>query len=197
MEQNNKDELYFFFKKSIEEEIAKISDELQNDIDNLKEQAQVSINEELSEEQRSLVEAERHSLDRQNNLKIVSLQQEKRIAQMNKKQELLESLFLELEEKLQAFAKSPEYRSWIVKKISLYDLNNWSSVQIDKEDLIAQEELKNIEINLSSALIGGFVALTKDGKTSIDESFKKKIKEARRWFYDHVEWKSSKGETTR
>jgi len=197
MEQNNKDALYFFFKKSIEEEIAKITDELQNDIDSLKKQAQVSINDELSEEQRSLVEAERQSLDRQNNLKIISLQQEKRIVQMNKKQELLESLFLELEEKLLAFVKSPEYRSWLVKKISLYDLNNWSSVRIDQEDLIAQEELKNIETNLDSGLIGGFVALTKDGKTLIDESLKKKIKESRRWFYDHVEWKSLKGETTR
>lgn len=190
MEYQNRDDLYYFFKKTIDEEVEKIVEKLQKDINDLKGKAQVLINKELSEEQESLVENEKQTLGREYNLKISALQYQKRLSLMRKKQKLLEQLFLKLEEEITKFVQSERYRPWLLNKLSLYDLSDCSSLLVSPEDTVIHSELKGVNIELSPGLIGGFIIKSKDQRTMIDESLKKKIKEAQSWFYDHAEWPS-------
>ena len=190
MDYQNKEELYFYFKKIIDGEVAKIVDQLQKDIDALKEEAQVSIEKELKEEQIAFVNSERQNLEHEYNLKLSNFQRNKDMEIMHQRQELLLQLFSRLEAQLTSFVDSDKYKKWLKNKVSLYDLSTFKLIQIASNDSIAKNEFKNQKVEFVNDLIGGFVAYTMDGKNIIDESFKKKISEAKKWFYDHAEWSS-------
>lgn len=194
MDYQNKEELYFYFKKIIDGEVAKIVDQLQKDIDELKEQAQVSIEKELKEEQKNYINSEVQNLEHEYNLKLASFQRNKDLETMHNRQELLEQLFSHLEKELIEFCHGEKYKKWLKKRAALYDLSSFKLVQICVGDETARNEFKSLKIEEVNDLIGGFIAYTNDGKNIIDESFKKKIVEAKKWFYDHAEWSSDEEE---
>ena len=37
-------------------------------------------------------------------------------------------------------------------------------------------------------ILGGFLLVSKDHRTVIDETFNSKLEDAKVWFYDHAEW---------
>ena len=77
MNYQNRDDLYLYFKKVIDDEVAKLAVQLQKDIDELKQEAQVTIEKELQEEQDVIIDVTKLEIERDHHFKIAKLQREK------------------------------------------------------------------------------------------------------------------------
>ncbi|MGE4341981.1 MAG: hypothetical protein AB7E23_02625 [Bacilli bacterium] len=188
MNYQNRDDLYLYFKKIIDGEVEKLADQLQKDVDALKYEAQVSIEEELKEEQDNVIEVAKVELEREYHFKLAKLQREKDLEVMRERRELLNQLFARLEGELLKFREEKAYATWIASRVKKYKLDGCNLIQVDAHDEAVVKVLNNPNIERVEGVIGGFIAYTKDGKNVIDESFKNRINEAKKWFYDHAEW---------
>lgn len=188
MNYQNRDDLYLYFKKIIDGEVEKLAVQLQKDIDELKYEAQVSIEQELKEELGNIVDIKRQEIEREYHFKLAAVQREKDLEVMRERRELLNALFARLEGELLKFRESSEYKKWLDKRIKRYKLNNCNLIEVDRQDDQITNVINNPNLTSKDGLIGGFIAYTKDGKNVIDESFKSRIEAAKKWFYDHAEW---------
>ena len=105
-----------YFKSIIDQEVEKVSSQLQEDVDKLKHEAQVTIEQELKEEQDIKIDATKQELEREYHFKIAHLQREKRFRNYAATSQLLDQLFSRLEGELTRFRESAEYSVWIDKK---------------------------------------------------------------------------------
>ncbi len=188
MNYQNRDDLYLYFKKIIDGEVAKLAEQLQQDVDALKYEAQVSIEQELKEEKESHLDVARQEMEREYHFKLAKLQREKDLEVMRERRELLNQLFARLEGELIKFKESKDYQKWLSKKIKSYQLDGCNLIEVDAGDDVIKSLIKTPNVKTIEGLIGGFIAYTNDGKNVIDESFKKRMSEAKIWFYDHAEW---------
>ena len=188
MNYQNRDDLYLYFKKVIDDEVAKLAVQLQKDIDELKQEAQGTIEKELQEEQDVIIDVTKLEIERDHHFKIAKLQREKDLEIMSVRRELLDKLFDQLESELLKFRESKEYTPWLENKIKQYNMDDFKLVEIEKDDAIASTLLKGDHLKLTDGLIGGFIAYTKDGKNIIDQSLKNRIRDAKEWFYDNAKW---------
>lgn len=187
MNHQNKDTLYLYFKKNIDGEVAKVVEALEKDIEALKYEAKISIEQELKEEHAHLIDVTTTELSREYRFKMADLQREQDLLVMKKRRELLDELFTRLEQSLIQFRQSDDYLTWLTKKLSIAHQENWVRVQMDAADEVGMQMLKH-SVEKVFGLIGGFIAYTKDGKNVIDESLKNRIDESKKWFYDHAQW---------
>lgn len=190
MDGQKKDSLYFYFKKTIDAEVDKRVKALEEEIASLKQQAQVSIEKELKEEQDNIVNIKKSDLEREYQLKLASYQRKLDLEVMNHRQKLLEEIFDRLINEINIFVASKDYEKWFKKRLSSYTLADYRKIAIDKSDKVAAKIIKdtNLELVLEDNLIGGFVIYSKDEKTLSDESLKNRISESHAWFYDNAAW---------
>lgn len=190
MDGQKKDSLYFYFKKTIDAEVDKRVKALEEEIASLKQQAQVSIEKELKEEQDNIVNIKKSDLEREYQLKLASYQRKLDLEVMNHRQKLLEEIFDRLINEINIFVASKDYEKWFKKRLSSYTLADYHKIAIDKSDKVAAKIIKdtNLELILEDNLIGGFVIYSKDEKTLSDESLKNRISESHAWFYDNAAW---------
>lgn len=190
MDGQKKDSLYFYFKKTIDAEVDKRVKALEEEIASLKQQAQVSIEKELKEEQDNIVNIKKSDLEREYQLKLASYQRKLDLEVMNHRQKLLEEIFDRLINEINIFVASKDYEKWFKKRLSSYTLADYHKIAIDKSDKVAAKIIKdtNLELVLEDNLIGGFVIYSKDEKTLSDESLKNRISESHAWFYDNAAW---------
>ncbi|MFA6942439.1 MAG: hypothetical protein WCQ71_01135 [Bacilli bacterium] len=190
MDGQKKDSLYFYFKKTIDAEVDKRVKALEEEIASLKQQAQVSIEKELKEEQDNIINIKKSDLEREYQLKLASYQRKLDLEVMNHRQKLLEEIFDRLINEINIFVASKDYEKWFKKRLSSYTLADYHKIAIDKSDKVAAKIIKdtNLELILEDNLIGGFVIYSKDEKTLSDESLKNRISESHAWFYDNAAW---------
>lgn len=190
MDGQKKDSLYFYFKKTIDAEVDKRVKALEEEIASLKQQAQVSIEKELKEEQDNIINIKKSDLEREYQLKLASYQRKLDLEVMNHRQKLLEEIFDRLINEINIFVASKDYEKWFKKRLSSYTLADYHKIAIDKSDKVAAKMIKdtNLELVLEDNLIGGFVIYSKDEKTLSDESLKNRISESHAWFYDNAAW---------
>lgn len=190
MDGQKKDSLYFYFKKTIDAEVDKRVKALEEEIASLKQQAQVSIEKELKEEQDNIINIKKSDLEREYQLKLASYQRKLDLEVMNHRQKLLEEIFDRLINEINIFVASKDYEKWFKKRLSNYTLADYHKIAIDKSDKVAAKIIKdtNLELVLEDNLIGGFVIYSKDEKTLSDESLKNRISESHAWFYDNAAW---------
>ncbi|MCH3976977.1 MAG: hypothetical protein LKE36_05225 [Bacilli bacterium] len=190
MDGQKKDSLYFYFKKTIDAEVDKRVKALEEEIASLKQQAQVSIEKELKEEQDNIINIKKSDLEREYQLKLASYQRKLDLEVMNHRQKLLEEIFDRLINEINIFVASKDYEKWFKKRLSSYTLADYHKIAIDKSDKVAAKIIKdtNLELVLEDNLIGGFVIYSKDEKTLSDESLKNRISESHAWFYDNAAW---------
>lgn len=190
MDGQKKDSLYFYFKKTIDAEVDKRVKALEEEIASLKQQAQVSIEKELKEEQDNIINIKKSDLEREYQLKLASYQRKLDLEVMNHRQKLLEEIFDRLINEINIFVASKDYEKWFKKRLSSYTLADYRKIAIDKSDKVAAKIIKdtNLELVLEDNLIGGFVIYSKDEKTLSDESLKNRISESHAWFYDNAAW---------
>lgn len=187
MNHQNKDTLYLYFKKNIDGEVAKVVEALEKDVEALKYEAKISIEQELKEEHAHLIDVTTAELSREYRFKLADLQREQDLLVMKKRRELLDELFTRLEQALIQFRQSDDYQPWLAKKLKDAHQENWVRVQMDAADEVGIQMVKQ-PVEKVYGLIGGFIAYTKDGKNVIDESLKNRIDESKKWFYDHAQW---------
>lgn len=190
MDGQKKDSLYFYFKKTIDAEVDKRVKALEEEIASLKQQAQVSIEKELKEEQDNIINIKKSDLEREYQLKLASYQRKLDLEVMNHRQKLLEEIFDRLINEINIFVASKDYEKWFKKRLSSYTLADYHKIAIDKSDKVAAKIIKdtNLELVLEDNLVGGFVIYSKDEKTLSDESLKNRISESHAWFYDNAAW---------
>jgi len=103
-----------------------------------------------------------------------------------KREELLQRVFDEVRKRLEEFAESGDYASWMEKELeaAVAELDTRElEVEVRKEDLKLLEKLrqsfkkKGVEIKIGSPIVclGGFRAKTLDGKMAIDLTFERKL----------------------
>ena len=190
MEYQNNDELYQYFKRTIDAEVNQKVVALEKEIAILKDQAQASMEKELQENQKNLLHLYQSDLEKEHQLKLAAYQRKIDLAVIEKRQKLLDDIFAKLQEEIIAFVASPDYLPWLTKKMDKYDLHQYRKIIIAPHDKIILNLLKksNLERVEQSDLIGGFIIFADDGKTLLDESLKNRLLEAHDYFYDHAQW---------
>lgn len=190
MDGQKKDSLYFYFKKTIDAEVDKRVKALEEEIASLKQQAQVSIEKELKEEQDNIINIKKSDLEREYQLKLASYQRKLDLEVMDHRQKLLEEIFNRLINEINVFVASKDYEKWFKQSLSGYKLADYRKIAIDKNDKVAAKIIKDtdLELVLEDNLIGGFIIYSKDEKTLSDESLKNRINESHAWFYDNAAW---------
>lgn len=192
MNYHNKDTLSAYFKSVIEAEVKAQTEQLQADIDRLKYEAQVSIENNLKEEQENTLRMAEAEMNRSYHLKLAAYQRELDINVMKKRNESIQILFRRLKEFLAAYIHTPEYEKWVDAQFKSRDLSDIQKIHIDAKDTKIKEFIdSSIPIEIKDGILGGAILFEKSGKKIIDLSFRNRLEEAEEWFYSHVKWPTS------
>ena len=193
MEILNKDNLYLYFQKNIEDEVGRIVEKLQSEISTLKFEAEKAIEQEIHEDQQNLLQITKQELARDFQDKLAANQRELDLAIMEKRTSLINQLFAQLEKHLRDFVTDKNYETWLVAQVNKMNLSDCAYVEVDVNDHIVSRYFPNIEIRPVKDLIAGFIFHTKNGKMIFDQSLKTKMEESKNWFYNHSHWFSERG----
>jgi V/A-type H+-transporting ATPase subunit E len=174
----SKDALLKYFQQAITKESQVEIDELRNEINQLKSQAKAAQLLELHEiETRKKYQQQLVALTREYDLKLMRL-----------RQDLLNKLFDELTDYLKTFEQTKEYANYIKTKLSSFDLSKYDHAEINPKDDTVKSLLGSLKVVTKEDILGGFLLVSKDHRTVIDETFNSKLEDAKVWFYDHAEW---------
>ncbi|MDR0992470.1 MAG: hypothetical protein LBL87_06210 [Ruminococcus sp.] len=109
-------------------------------------------------------------------------------AVLRHREELTEKLFAQVEEKLEALRKSPEYIDIIVKKMLVTPIENGAQILISPDDMKYADTLKKavkneVEFKAEESIEkGGFSVYNKAAGTIIDKTFDSAIEEQKQAF---------------
>lgn len=184
----SKDALLKYFQQAISKDSQVEINQLKNEISGLKSEAKAAFENELKEEKDQLLELHEVETRKKYQQQLVSSTRNYDLKLMKLRQDLLNKLFDELTDYLKSFEQTKEYINYIRTKLLSFDLSNYEHAEINPKDEIAKSLLDSIKVVSKDDIIGGFLLVSKDHKTVIDETFNSKLEEAKVWFYDHAEW---------
>jgi len=184
----SKDALLKYFQQAITKESQVEIDELKNEINQLKSQAKAAFENELKEEKDQLLELHEIETRKKYQQQLVALTREYDLKLMRLRQDLLNKLFDELTDYLKTFEQTKEYANYIKTKLSSFDLSKYDHAEINPKDDTVKSLLGSLKVVTKEDILGGFLLVSKDHRTVIDETFNSKLEDAKVWFYDHAEW---------
>jgi V/A-type H+-transporting ATPase subunit E len=173
----SKDALLKYFQQAITKESQVEIDELRNEINQLKSQAKAAFENELKEEKDQLLELHEIETRKKYQQQLVALTREYDL-----------KLFDELTDYLKTFEQTKEYANYIKTKLSSFDLSKYDHAEINPKDDTVKSLLGSLKVVTKEDILGGFLLVSKDHRTVIDETFNSKLEDAKVWFYDHAEW---------
>ncbi len=188
MDNRNKEQLFQYFKDSIQKESGVQIKALKTEIDSLKDQAEQAFEKELKEQLTSELENARTDLMRRFHETLTEEHHRYDLEIKDQRQKLMSTIFDELKERVLAFRQTPDYGVWLDRHLASFHLSDFDAIEIDPEDKILLQKNPIAKLVSTPGLIAGFILHTKDGKLLIDETFKSKIENAQQWFYDHSKW---------
>lgn len=192
MNYQNKETLYHYFHSVIDAEVTAQLKALEEDIERLKYETQVSIENDLKEEQANTLKLAEAEMNRSYHLKLAAYQRELDVKIMKKRNVSIQELFHRLDDYLKQFIHTKDYVQWIENVLSNIDLKTITKIQIDPKDSYLIDKLKDFnDVIHVDGLIGGAIFFEDSLKKVIDVSFKNRLKEAESWFYSNVQWPTS------
>lgn len=188
----NKETLYHYFHSVIDTEVNEQIKALEKDIERLKYETQVSIENDLKDEQLNTLKLAEAEMNRSYHLRLAAYQRELDVKIMKKRNESIQVLFSRLSAYLKEYITTRAYQTWIETALKSIDLSTIVKIHIDPKDAYLKEKFQTFKaLELKEGLIGGAVLFEASGKKIFDISFKNRLFEAEDWFYSHVEWQTS------
>ncbi|MBI9009613.1 MAG: hypothetical protein JEZ05_06235 [Tenericutes bacterium] len=184
--------VYQYFQKEIEESGNKKIKELEKEIKSIQEKQMKILNEEISDTITRTKEIELNEMNQEYSSTLNRMIVENHKEIIKKKRDLLESVLLEVTNKLFKFVKTDQYKQkmiLLVKKIAKDFCGNEIHFKIKKNDTvmkkIIEENFKNkhVVIEDKSINIGGFIAICIEKGILTDQLIDSSLEEKKQWFY--------------
>jgi vacuolar-type H+-ATPase subunit E/Vma4 len=192
MEYNTNQELYQYFTQEIERIGEQQIEALRKEMDEKKRSELKKIQENIDRKTKKFLNRELKALNTDFSSEINQIHTENNRKLIEKRENLLESIFTEVKEKLEVFVKSDDYKAWleesIKESVDYLDTEPLTFSVKDNDDVI-KTVLKNAvsikyDLNASKNIsIGGFKVKSDSKGLEIDRTFDKKLKDRRDWFY--------------
>jgi len=193
MEYYSSDQLFKYFSAEIKSSANAKMNQLRKEIDELKAVQLKKIDEELKSSVERALTLELKEADTDYSYEINRILMENSKKLMNKRTELLNSVFNEVKSKLLLFLKTDEYKSLMnIKVESLNTLfkNKKVIFNIMKNDKLLTDAIKNnfhseYEIKSTDKIVlGGFFADCNELGIEVDETLDFKLDDKKQWFYE-------------
>lgn len=186
--QNN---VYQYFQKEIEEAGNKKVEKLVSEIDSLKSQNLRNIQEEIADTITRTKENELNEMNLEYSAALNRIKVESHKKVIKKKRDLLESVLLEVKNKLLNFVKTENYKEkmkFLIKKIDKDFCGDQISFKLKKGDQILTSIIKENFKNKFRIIederieIGGFIAVCDKKGILTDQTIDSNLEERKRWF---------------
>lgn len=188
------DDMYQYFKKEIEDSANKKIEALEALIESIKTEQISILEEELND---TIKKAKDNELNEMNveysaALNRIKVNSHKEI--IKKKRDLMESVLLEVKNKLLKFVSTDDYKEkmiFLIKKIDKDFCGTEIIFKIMKKDKVLKEIIKNNFSNKYKIIeddfikIGGFIAICNEKGILTDQSIDSSLEEKRKWFYEN------------
>jgi vacuolar-type H+-ATPase subunit E/Vma4 len=184
--------VYQYFQKEIEESGNKKIAKLENEIKSMEEKAMKLIKEEIDDTITRAKENELNEMNQEYSASLNRLRVENHKEIIKKKRDLLKSVLLEVQNKLQKFVLTDKYKQKmirIVKKINKDFCGKEIHFKIRKNDKIIKKIIddnfdnKHIITEDETIMIGGFKAICIEKGILTDQSIDSSLEEKKQWFY--------------
>ncbi len=191
----DKDELLKYFSKQIKEEAEKEISKLEKAIADTKKRQLTQIDNELKTAIFKSLNTRIDELESEHNATINKLKIENHKKIMRKRSELLDSVLLEVEQKLNKYVLTKAYSNDMKKKIEKVDQDfkkHKLVFKIRKNDDILKKIIEEkfsgkFEIEEDEhIMIGGFSAVCHELKLMTDETIDTKVDIKKQWLYEHA-----------
>lgn len=193
MEYFSSEQLFKYFQEEIKEASEKRINQLRKEIEELKAKELKKIDDELRESIYHGLEIELKELKTDHSYEMNKVMTENARLLMNRRQELLLSVFEEVKEKLAKYMKTDDYVKNMTKKIEkTQNLFSKDEVifSIKKTDQLLEKTIKSVftgafTIEYSENIqIGGFLAACKKKGIEIDDTLDYLLEDKKQWFYE-------------
>jgi len=193
MEYFSSDQLYKYFESEIKSSANAKMNQLRKEIDELKAQELKKIDDELKASIDQALAFELKELKTDHSYEINHIMTDNARVLMNKRLELLNSVFDDVKKKLLSFSKSQAYQTLMSKKVeALNHVFQDQKVTFDiknDDDLlkeVIQKKFKGtIEIQTNDKIrFGGFFARCVKKGIEVDETLDFKLDDKKQWFYE-------------
>ena len=194
MEYNNNEILLNFFKKEIEHEGSLKIGELEKKINAVKDKELSKIRNEIEENVNRYKVVELRSINTDHSSKINKINNKNHHLLMQKRQELIKSVFNDVIKKINSYVKTDNYRHLMEIKLnkSLEVLNSDDTIiSYNKNDKVLKKLLlingfKDQTTKISAdILIGGFIATSVKKRIEINETLDVRLEEKKQWFFEN------------
>lgn len=186
-----KDELEQYFKDEIQRINQIEIDRLENEIDEIRQQAIQELESSVQQESHMYYEQELKELQSEHAIQLSKVREETNRKLMKKRKELSEAVFTQVKNQLQTFVESDEYLEFLCDKVKRFAEYGYEDVilYLSKHDISFKDQLQTVygqacEIMQDEEIVLGGVRLEclKNGRI-IDETFDMVLEEQKDWFY--------------
>ncbi len=186
-----KDELEQYFKDEIQRINQIEIDRLENEIDEIRQQAIQELESSVQQESYMYYEQELKELQSEHAIQLSRVREETNRKLMKKRKELSEAVFTQVKNQLQTFVESDEYLEFLCDKVKRFAEYGYEDVilYLSKHDISFKDQLQTVygqacEIMQDEEIVLGGVRLEclKNGRI-IDETFDMVLEEQKDWFY--------------
>ena len=182
MEYYNEDLLYKYFKETIKNDSLKKMERIRKEIDAIKERELKRIDLEVKRQIDWTIGLELADIKKEHQTKVNQITIENDVKLMAHREEILKSIFADVEAKLKKFVTTKEYEKFILSKVNAIYKEYGSKCQSitigEKDNKLSKAILENIKkINITyskDVKIGGFVMCLAGGM-EIDEMLDSKL----------------------
>lgn len=188
------DNVYSYFQKEIEESANEKISELKAEIEAIKSKQLKILNEEIEDTVTKAKENELNEMNVEHSAKLNRIKVGVNKELIKKKRDLLESVLLEVTNKLLKFVKSDEYikkMEYLINKIDKQFCGEEIEFQVKKNDKVLKKIIKdnftqkhNI-VEDETIQLGGFRAVCLDKGIMTDQTVDASLEERKLWFFQH------------
>lgn len=193
MEYYSNDQLYKYFENEITNASKKRLSALRKEIDELKERQLKRVEEDIKAAVNRSLEIELREVNTDHSFDINKIKSENSKILMNKRQELLKDIFVEVGKRILLFVKSDKYGLLMANKLK--ELSKRFSgkevvFQLKKDDKILFDTIEKFyqgkyKVEQSESIqLGGFLIDCYEMGIEIDETIDFKLNEKKQWFYE-------------
>ncbi len=194
MEYNNYEKLLDFFKKEINQIGSEKIKELENEISEIKDREIGKIRSDIEENVNRYKMFELKSVNTDHSSEINKINNKNHRLLMQKRQELIDSIFNDVIKKINKYVKTDDYYQLMEEKLlkSLKILKTDDIVFKYKKDdkllkkILSENGFKDkTTIASTDILIGGFIASSVKRRIEINETLDVRLEEKKQWFFEN------------
>ncbi len=187
----NIDQIFLYMKDEIEKQAQGEQQKILDEVKTLEEEAFASMKDEAQRDAELKLKQEEAEMSSNASAEISESHIERTKKLIEKRDEYVKAVFDEAKEKLIAFSKSADYKSFItdkVKKVASEFNYPHSVMYVSKTDLVLEKELvkafgTDIQVKASEdIMIGGFIIENKESSLVVNETLDNALENQKEWF---------------